>query len=145
MAAPKSKKLKVVVKMQIPAGQANPAPPVGTALGPHGIPLMEFCKQFNDATKDKAGFIIPVVVSIFEDRSFTFITKTPPASNLIKKELGIEKGSAMPNKQKVGKINQAQLEKIARFKMTDLNAIEIEAAKRIIAGTALNMGIEVEE
>ena len=109
--APKSKKLKAVVKLQIPAGQANPAPPVGTALGPQGVPLMEFCKQFNEATKDKAGFVIPVVVSVYEDRTFTFITKTPPASNLIKKELGLEKGSPMSNKQKVGKITQAQLKK----------------------------------
>lgn len=142
--APKTKKLKAVVKLQIPAGQANPAPPVGTALGPQGVPLMEFCKQFNEATKDKAGFVIPVVVSVYEDRTFTFITKTPPASNLIKKELGLEKGSPMSNKQKVGKITQAQLKKIAEFKKPDLNAKDVEAAMRIIAGTAVNMGIEVE-
>lgn len=142
--APKSKKLKAVVKLQIPAGSANPAPPVGTALGPQGVPLMEFCKQFNEATKDKAGFVIPVVVSVYEDRTFTFVTKTPPASNLIKKELGIEKGSSTPNKLKVGKITQDQLKKIAELKMPDLNASDVEAAKRIIAGTAINMGIEVE-
>jgi len=142
--APKTKKLKAVVKLQIPAGSANPAPPVGTALGPQGVPLMDFCKQFNEATKDKVGFVIPVVVSVYEDRTFSFITKTPPASNLIKKELGIEKGSALPNKNKVGKINQAQLKKIAELKMTDLNANSVEAAMRIIAGTAVNMGIEVE-
>lgn len=142
--APKTKKLKAEVKLQIPAGQANPAPPVGTALGPHGVPLMDFCKQFNEATKDKAGFVIPVIVSVYEDRSFTFVTKTPPASNLIKKELGIEKGSSTPNKLKVGKITRAQLKKIAELKMTDLNAVNIDGAINIIAGTALNMGIEVE-
>ncbi len=142
--APKTKKLKAIVKLQIPAGLANPAPPVGTALGPHGIPLMDFCKQFNDATKDKAGFIIPVVLSVFEDRTFTFITKTPPASNLIKKELGLEKGSSESNKQKVGKITMEQLKKIAQIKMQDLNAKDIDAAARIIGGTARNMGIELE-
>lgn len=142
--APKAKKLKAVVKLQIPAGSANPAPPVGTALGPQGVPLMEFCKQFNEATKDKTGFVIPVVVSVYEDRTFSFVTKTPPASNLIKKELGLEKGSALPNKNKVGKITQAQLKKIAELKMSDLNANSVEAGMRIIAGTAINMGIEVE-
>lgn len=142
--APKTKKLKAEVKLQLPAGQANPAPPVGTALGPHGVPLMDFCKQFNEATKDKAGFVIPVIVSVFEDRTFTFILKTPPASNLIKKELGIEKGSSTPNKLKVGKITRAQLKKIAEIKMADLNAHDIDGAINIIAGTALNMGIEVE-
>jgi len=142
--APKTKKLKAEVKLQIPAGQANPAPPVGTALGPHGVPLMDFCKQFNEATKDKAGFVIPVIVSVYEDRTFTFVLKTPPASNLIKKELGIEKGSSTPNKLKVGKISRAQLKKIAELKMNDLNAHNIDGAINIIAGTALNMGIEVE-
>jgi len=142
--AGKQKKIKAVVKLQIPAGQANPAPPVGTALGPHGIPLMDFCKQFNEATKDKAGFVIPVVLNVYEDRTFTFITKTPPASNLIMKEIGIEKGSSEPNKVKVGKINKEQLKKIAEIKMKDLNAKDIEAAIRIIAGTARNMGVEVE-
>ncbi len=142
--APKTKKLKAVVKLQIPAGQANPAPPVGTALGPHGIPLMDFCKQFNEATKDKAGFVIPVVLNVYEDRTFTFITKTPPASNLIKKELGLEKGSSESNKQKVGKITMDQLKKIAQIKMQDLNAKDIDAAARIIGGTARNMGIELE-
>ena len=142
--APKTKKIKAVVKLQIPAGSANPAPPVGTALGPHGIPLMEFCKQFNEKTKDKAGFVIPAIITIFEDRSFTFITKTPPASNLILKELGIEKGSGVPNKTKVGKITRAQLKKIAELKLEDLNANDVDAAIKIIAGTARNMGIEVE-
>ncbi len=143
--APKTKKVKAVVKLQLPAGQANPAPPVGTALGPQGIQLMEFCKQFNEATKDKGGFVIPVIVTVYEDRSFTFNTKTPPASNLIKKELGIEKGSSEPNKNKVGRIKKEQLKKIAELKMKDLNAKSIEAAMNIIAGTARNMGIEVEE
>jgi large subunit ribosomal protein L11 len=142
--APKTKKLKAVVKLQIQAGQANPAPPVGTALGPYGIPLMDFCKQFNDATKDKTGFVIPVVLNVYEDRTFTFITKTPPASNLIKKELGLEKGSPESNKQKVGKITMEQLKKIAGIKMQDLNAKDIDAAARIIGGTARNMGIELE-
>lgn len=138
------KKLKAQVKLQIPAGQANPAPPVGTALGPHGVPLMDFCKQFNDKTKDKAGYVIPVVIDIFEDRTFSFVLKTPPASDLIKKELNIQKGSAEPNKQKVGKISRDQLQKIAELKMPDLNANDIDAAIKIIAGTALNMGVEVE-
>jgi len=138
------KKLKAVVKLQISAGQANPAPPVGTALGPHGVPLMDFCNQFNQKTKDKAGFVIPVEISIYEDRSFSFITKTPPASNLIKKELGLAKGSSEPNKNKVGTLTQEQLAKIAELKMPDLNAFTIEAAKNIVAGTARQMGIEVE-
>lgn len=142
--APKAKKLKAVVKLQIQAGQANPAPPVGTALGPHGIPLMDFCKQFNEATKDKMGFVIPVVLNVYEDRTFTFVLKTPPASNLIKKELGLEKGSSESNKQKVGKITMEQLKKIAQIKMQDLNAKDIDAAARIIGGTARNMGIELE-
>lgn len=138
------KKLKAVVKLQISAGQANPAPPVGTALGPHGVPLMDFCNQFNQKTKDKAGFVIPVEISIYEDRSFSFITKTPPASNLIKKELGLAKGSSEPNKNKVGTLTQERLAKIAELKMPDLNAFTIEAAKNIVAGTARQMGIEVE-
>jgi len=137
--------LKATVKLQLQAGQANPAPPVGTALGPYGIPLMDFCKQFNEQTKDKVGFVIPVIVEIYEDRTFSFKTKTPPASNLIMKELGIEKGSAEPNKTKVGKLSKETLKKIAEIKMKDLNAKNIEAAMRIIAGTAKNMGVEVEE
>ena len=143
--AVKKKKLKAIVKLQLQAGQANPAPPVGTALGPYGIPLMDFCKQFNEQTKDKVGFVIPVIVEIYEDRTFSFKTKTPPASNLIMKELGIEKGSAEPNKTKVGKLSKETLKKIAEIKMKDLNAKNIEAAMRIIAGTAKNMGVEVEE
>ncbi|NPV02630.1 MAG: 50S ribosomal protein L11 [Brevinematales bacterium] len=139
------KKVKAEVKLQLEATKANPAPPVGTALGPYGIQLMEFCKQFNEATKDKVGFVIPVVITIFDDRSFTFILKTPPASNLIKKELGIEKGSPTPNKEKMGKLTQEQLRKIAQIKMPDLNANTVEAAMRSVAGTARNMGVEVEE
>lgn len=142
--APKKKKVKAVVKLQIPAGQANPAPPVGTALGPHGVALMDFCQQFNNATKDKAGYVIPCVLTIFEDRSFTFILKTPPASDLIMKKLNLKKGSSEPNKDKVGKITKAQLQEIAELKMPDLNANDIEAAIRIIAGTARQMGVEVE-
>lgn len=138
------KKLKAQVKLQIPAGAANPAPPVGTALGPHGVPLMEFCKQFNDKTKDKTGYVIPVLIDIYEDRTFSFVLKTPPASDLIKKELNIPKGSKEPNKEKVGKLSREQLQKIAETKMPDLNANDIEAAMRIIAGTAINMGVEVE-
>ncbi|OHD56782.1 MAG: 50S ribosomal protein L11 [Spirochaetes bacterium GWF1_49_6] len=139
------KKVKAEVKLQLEATKANPAPPVGTALGPYGIQLMEFCKQFNEATKDKVGFVIPVVITIFDDRSFTFILKTPPASNLIKKELGIDKGSPTPNKEKMGKLTQEQLRKIAQIKMPDLNANTVEAAMRSVAGTARNMGVEVEE
>ena len=138
------KKVKAEVKLQIPAGSANPAPPVGTALGPTGVPLMDFCKAFNDATKDKVGFVIPVVVTIYEDRSFTFITKTPPASNLIKKELNIQKGSSEPNKNKVGKLTKEQLKRIAEIKMPDLNTEDIEMAMRVVAGTARNMGVETE-
>lgn len=143
MAAPNAK-VTGVVKLQIPAGQANPAPPVGTALGPKGIQLMEFCNQFNAATKDKAGFVVPVEVTIYSDRSFTFVLKTPPASNLILKELGIQKGSSEPNKNKVGTLTKEQVRKIAEIKMPDLNAFTIEAAMRIIEGTARNMGVETE-
>ena len=137
-----AKKALTQVKIQIPAGKANPAPPVGTALGPQGINIMDFCKQFNEATKSKAGMIIPVVVTIYEDKTFSFITKTPPASVLIKKALNLESGSAMPNKNKVGKISAKQLEEIAALKMPDLNANDMPAAKKIIAGTARSMGVE---
>lgn len=133
------------VKLQITAGKANPAPPVGTALGPKGINIMEFCKAFNERTAQNAGLIIPVVVTIYEDRSFTFILKTPPASVLIKKTLALAKGSATSNKVKVGMLTQAQLEEIAKTKMTDLNAFDIDAAKSIIAGTARSMGVTVEK
>lgn len=143
MAAPKAK-VNSVVKLQIPAGQANPAPPVGTALGPKGIQLMEFCNQFNAATKDKAGFVIPVEVTVYADRTFTFVLKTPPASNLILKELGVSKGSSEPNKKKVGTLTKEQVRKIAELKMPDLNAFTIESAIKMIEGTARNMGVEVE-
>ncbi len=138
------KKVKTIVKLQIPAGKANPAPPVGTALGPHGLNLQDFCTQFNARTKPMGDMIIPAEVTVYEDRTFTFITKTPPASNLITKAIGIAKGSAVPNKNKVGKLTQAQLREIATTKMPDLNANDVEAAMRIIAGTARNMGVEVE-
>jgi large subunit ribosomal protein L11 len=142
MAAPR-KKIAAFVKLQVAAGQATPAPPVGTALGPHGVNIMEFCKQFNARTQGQPGMIIPVEVSIYQDRSFTFITKTPPAAVLLRKEAGIEKGSAMPNRDKVGKVTTAQLRKIAEIKMPDLNAADVDAAMRVIAGTARSMGIEV--
>jgi len=143
MAAPKAK-VTSVVKLQIPAGKANPAPPVGTALGPKGIQLMDFCNQFNATTKDKTGFVMPVEVTIYSDRTFTFVLKTPPASNLILKELGISKGSSEPNKNKVGTLTKEQVCKIAEIKMPDLNAFTIDAAMRIIEGTARNMGVETE-
>lgn len=138
------KKIKTVVKLQIPAGKANPAPPVGPALGQHGLPIQDFCTQFNARTKSMGDTIVPVEITVFEDRTFTFITKTPPAAVLILKALGIAKGSGIPNKIKVGKITKAQLKEIAEKKMPDLNANDIEAGIKIIAGTAKNMGIEVE-
>ena len=141
--APKKKKIVTQIKLQIPGGQANPAPPVGPALGQHGLNIMEFCKAFNERTKDQQGTILPVIITVYEDRTYTFIIKTPPAAVLIKKALKLEKGSSEPNKKKVGKITQAQLEEIAKMKMPDLNAHDIEAAKRIIAGTARSMGVEV--
>jgi large subunit ribosomal protein L11 len=142
MAAPK-KRVAAFVKIQIPAGQATPAPPVGTALGPHGVNIMEFCKQFNAKTQSQAGMIIPVEVTIYADRTFSFITKTPPAAVLLRKEAGIEKGSPMPNRQKVGRVTREQLRKIAEIKMADLNANDLEGAMAIVAGTARSMGIEV--
>ncbi len=144
---PVKKKKDVVaqIKLQIPAGQANPAPPVGPALGQHGLNIMEFCKQFNDKTKDKAGLIIPVVITVYKDRTFDFILKSPPASVLLKKAAGIAKGSGEPNKVKVGKVTKSQVKEIAEMKMADLNANDIEAAMRIIEGTARSMGIEVVE
>jgi len=138
-----AKKVVAVVKLQCPAGAANPAPPVGTALGPQGVNIMEFCKQFNARTQSQAGMVIPVVVTVFADRSFTFITKTPPAANLLMKEAGIEKGSAQPNRTKVGKVSKAQVKKIAEIKMQDLNAADLDSAMRMIAGTARSMGLEV--
>ena len=141
---PPRKKLKTVVKVQLPAGQATPAPPVGTALGPHGVNIMDFVKQYNAATESQRGNIIPVEISIFEDRSFTFITKTPPAPEMIKKAAGVAKGSKEPHKTKVGTITAEQLRAIAQTKLPDLNADTIEAAEKIIAGTARSMGIKVE-
>ncbi|ADD03222.1 50S ribosomal protein L11 [Thermoanaerobacter sp. CM-CNRG TB177] len=138
-----AKKVAAVVKIQLPAGKATPAPPVGTALGPHGVNIMAFCKEFNERTAKDAGLIIPVVITIYSDRSFSFITKTPPAAVLLKKAAGIESGSPQPNKQKVGKITKEQLREIAEIKMRDLNASDIEAAMRMIAGTARSMGIEI--
>jgi large subunit ribosomal protein L11 len=138
-----AKKITAVVKLQCPAGAANPAPPVGTALGPHGVNILEFCKQFNARTQSQAGMVIPVIVTIFGDRTFTFITKTPPAPNLLLKEAGIEKGSAQPNRTKVGKVTRAQLKKIAEIKMADLNASDLDSAMKMIAGTARSMGLEV--
>ena len=138
-----AKKIQAVVKLQCPAGAANPAPPVGTALGPHGVNIMEFCKQFNARTQAQAGMVIPVLVTIYSDRTFTFITKTPPAPNLLLKEAGIEKGSGTPNRQKVGTVTRAQVRKIAELKMVDLNASDLDSAMRMIAGTARSMGLEV--
>jgi large subunit ribosomal protein L11 len=138
-----AKKVVGQIKLQIPAGQANPAPPVGPALGQQGVNIMEFCKQFNAKTQDKMGYIIPVVITVYADRSFSFITKTPPAATLILKKLGLQKGSAVPNRDKVGKITKAQLKEIAELKMPDLNAMTVDAAMNIIAGTARSMGIEV--
>ncbi|MCA2187222.1 MULTISPECIES: 50S ribosomal protein L11 [Nonomuraea] len=140
---PPKKKVAALVKVQLPAGQATPAPPVGTALGPHGVNIMDFVKQYNAATEAQRGNIIPVEITIFEDRSFTFVTKTPPAPELIKKALGIDKGSAVPHKDKVGKLSREQLRSIAETKMPDLNANDVEAAEKIIAGTARSMGITV--
>ena len=132
------------VKLHVPGGQANPAPPVGPALGQHGVNIMEFCKQFNAKTQDKIGLTIPVEITVFADRSFTFITKTPPASVLIQKALGIPKGSGTPNRDKVGQISRKQLEEIAKTKMPDLNTTDLEAAIRMIAGTARSMGVVVQ-
>ncbi len=137
------KKVQAVVKLQVSAGAATPAPPVGSALGPHGINIMGFCKEFNSRTANQPGMIIPVVVTIYADRSFTFITKTPPAAILLLKELGIEKGSAAPNREKVGQVTKAQVRKIAEIKMPDLNANTVEQAMAMVAGTARSMGIEV--
>lgn len=138
-----AKKLKTKVKLQIKAGQANPAPPVGTALGPHGVNMQEFCGQFNARTKDTPGQVIPVVINIYEDRSFDFVTKTSPAAELIKKAAKLSKGSGAPNKIKVGKVTRAQIREIAEIKMPDLNANDIEAAMKIIEGTARQMGVEI--
>jgi large subunit ribosomal protein L11 len=142
--APRKKKIAAVVKVQLNAGAATPAPPVGTALGPHGVNIMDFVKQYNAATDTQRGNVIPVEITIYEDRSFTFITKTPPAPELIKKAAGVEKGSGEPHKTKVGKMTKAQVREIAQVKMPDLNTTTIEAAEKIIAGTARSMGITVD-
>lgn len=140
-----AKKVEAYIKLQVPAGQANPSPPVGPALGQHGVNIMEFCKAFNAKTQGmESGMPIPVVISVYADRSFTFTTKTPPASFLLKKAAGIQKGSGNPNTNKVGKVTRAQLEEIATTKMADLNALDMDAAVRIIAGSARSAGIEVE-
>ena len=139
-----AKKVKAVIKLQIPAGKANPAPPVGPALGQHGLNIMAFCKEYNERTASQAGSIIPVEITVFEDRSFTFVVKTPPATDLLKKALAIEKGSGDAGHEKVGKLSRAQIREIAQLKAKDLNATSIEGAERIIEGTARSMGIEVE-
>ncbi len=139
-----AKKIKTVIKLQIPAGKANPAPPVGPALGQYGINIMAFCKEYNERTSKQAGSIIPVEITVFEDRSFTFITKTPPTTDLLKKALGIEKGASSSGHEEVGKLSRAQLREIAQLKAKDLNAITTEGAERIIEGTARSMGIEIE-
>ena len=139
-----AKKVRIILTLQLPAGRATPAPPVGTALGPHGINIVEFTKSYNEKTADKAGQIIPAQITVFEDRSFSFITKTPPAAVLIKEQINLEKGSGEPNRTKVGKLTRAQLREIAETKMPDLNANDVEAAMNIIAGTARSMGVEVE-
>jgi len=138
-----AKEIKAIIKLQLEAGKANPAPPVGIALGPHGINLAQFCQQFNEATKNMEGNVVPAVVTVFQDRSFEFILKTPPAADLLKKAAGIEKGSGVPQKNKVGKVSKKQIREIAEKKMVDLNANDVEAAMKIIEGTARNMGIEV--
>ncbi|HNR94585.1 MAG TPA: 50S ribosomal protein L11 [Kiritimatiellia bacterium] len=139
-----AKKVTGIIKLQIPAGQANPAPPVGPALGQQGVNIMEFCKAFNAATQKQAGMVIPVVITVYQDKSFTFITKSPPAATLLKKAAGIAKGSAMPNRDKVGKVTKAMVREIAEKKKDDLNARDIEQAMRMVEGTARSMGIEVE-
>jgi large subunit ribosomal protein L11 len=139
-----AKKVVGMIKLQVPAGKATPAPPVGPALGQHGVNIMQFCKEYNERTANQAGLIIPVEITVYEDRSFTFITKTPPAAVLLKKALGLETASGEPNKKKVGKVTKAQVKEIAELKMKDLNAASVEAAMRMIEGTARSMGIEVE-
>jgi large subunit ribosomal protein L11 len=145
MAAPKKKKKLITqIKLQIEAGKANPAPPIGPALGQHGVNIMGFCKEYNEKTKDKPGQIIPVIISVYEDRSFDFILKTPPVSDLIKKKIKIEKGSGIPNRNKVGKITMKEIEEITKEKMPDLNALDVKAGMNIVMGTARSMGVVVE-
>ncbi len=139
-----AKKIKAIIKLQIPAGKANPAPPVGPALGQHGVNIMAFCKDYNERTAAQAGLIIPAEITIYEDRSFTFITKTPPTADLLRKALGVERGASAAGSEKVGKLSRDKLHEIAQLKAKDLNALDIEGAERIIAGTARSMGIEIE-
>ena len=138
-----AKKIKAIVKVQIPAGKATAAPPVGTALGPHGINMGQFIKEYNERTASLAGTVVPAVVTVFEDRSYTFVTKSPPAADLIRREAGIEKGSGKPNKEKVGKISRAAVKKIAETKLADLNATSLEGAMKMVEGTARSMGVEI--
>ena len=138
-----AKRVKAVIKLQIPAGKANPAPPIGTALGPQGVNIMQFCKEYNARTADQVGMVIPAEITIYEDRSFTFVTKTPPVPDLLKKAAGVEKGAAIPNKAKVGSITRQQLREIAELKLKDLNVNDIEGAERMVEGTARSMGITV--
>ena len=139
-----AKKVKAIVKLQIPAGKANPAPPVGPALGQHGVNIMAFCKDYNSKTQSMEGSVVPVVITIYDDRSFTFVTKTPPAADLIKKALKVDKGSGLPGTQKIGKLSRVKIKEIAELKMKDLNAVNVEGAMKIIEGTARSMGAEVE-
>lgn len=138
-----AKKIKAIVKLQAPGGQANPSKGIGPALGPHGASAADFCKQFNDKTKNQEGMLLPVIITIYQDKSFSFVIKTPPASFLIKKEINLEKGSSVPHRDKVGKLTKAQLKKIAEIKLPDLNANDIDAAMKIIVGTARSMGVEI--
>lgn len=140
-----AKRIRAVVRLQIPAGKANPAPPIGTALGPQGVNIMQFCKEYNARTQDQIGMIIPAEITIFEDRSFTFVIKTPPVSDLLRKAAGVPKGSAAPNKEKVGSISRAQLREIAEIKMKDLNALDITTAESQVEGSARSMGITIAE
>jgi len=140
-----AKKIKIIIKLNLPAGEATPAPPVGPALGQHGVPIMEFIKEYNAKTTKQKGQIIPAVITVYEDRTFTFVTKLPPVAALIKKKISLEKGSGKPNTEKVGKLTKQQVEEIAKEKMADLNANDINAAMKIIAGTARSMGIDVEK
>lgn len=140
-----AKKIKTIIKLNIPAGTATPAPPVGTALGPHGLPIMDFVKAFNERTENQKGNVLPVVINVYEDRTFSFITKKPPVAEAIKKALGLEKGSGVPQRDKVGKLSNEQLKQIAANKMEDMNAGSLEAAMNIVAGTARSMGVEVEK
>lgn len=140
-----AKEIKSIIKLHVTGGQANPAPPVGPALGQHGVNIMEFCKSFNEKTKDKQGMVLPVVITVYRDKSFTFITKSSPCSVLLKRACGIAKASGTPNKEKIGKVTKAQVKEIAETKMKDLNASDIESAMRTVKGTARSMGIEVEE